>query len=166
MNHEPTAEKIIQSLQRQQLEFAIRPIATHRMLITVHSDTSPVGFNCVLDIMEGALNQVNFLIRFSSKLTIDESPDILLFAGLANSHRNIHPGYWNYDIDEGELIYCYQWHCDPTGNQFEEIFDDLLTRCFASFDNARDALKALVEGKINAEQAVGEFIKRTTAFFN
>lgn len=166
MNIEPITEKIIRAVEKLSYKFSIRPIASQRTLITVHYDSRPTGFNCVLDILDGNRAQINFLIRYPRKLNIDQSPDILLFTGLANSYRTLHNGYWNFDIENGELIYCYQWHCDPTGLNFDLLFSGLLLNCCTSFDNAREALKNLIDEKINAEQAVGDFIKRTTAFFN
>lgn len=166
MNYEPASEKIILSLEKLPYKFSIRQIATYRNLITVHYKSSPVGYNCVLDILEGSHTQVNFLIRYPGKMSVENSPDMLLFSGLANSNRNIHPGYWNYNMENEELVYCCQWYCDPSGHHFEAIFTNLLNNCFVAYDSAFKAIKDLIDGKINADQAVGEFIKRTNAFFN
>lgn len=166
MDQKFALEKIIRTLENSTYSFMVRSIATHRNLVTVHSSHQPSGFNCVIDIDDRSQVQVSFLIRYPSKLSIESSPDILLYISKANVYRNSHPGNWSFDIEEGELIYYYQWFCDPTGNNFETIFSDLLLRCILSFECAHESIQELIEGKINAEQAVGEFIKRTTAYFN
>ncbi|MCE1155639.1 MAG: hypothetical protein LWW91_05905 [Bacteroidales bacterium] len=154
------------ALLRLSMQYSCRALSVQRSLITVQCRLPNTRLNCVLDIDDGVLPQVRFLIRFPATIDAAWCGELVLFVNLFNTHRHRHPGYWNFDLYNRELTYCYNWITEAGGERFILNFVRLMNDCTGTYDTVYPEINGILSGLIDAEKAVSNYLRHTTVPLN